>query len=87
MVFVIVCVYCLIRIDLPLSCVALTAVRVTRNGVVDSHVAHTGSSEGAAFNHDVAMRVGTAGQVDQFRRHELLVPRDALFGSLVLNNV
>ena len=62
-------------------------MRVTRDGVIDSHAAHTGSGEGAAFNHDVAMRVGTVGQVDQFRRHELLVPRDALFGSLVLNNV
>ena len=81
------CVYCLFVLILPLSCVALTAVRVTRDGVIDSHAAHTGSGEGAAFNHDVAMRVGTVGQVDQFRRQELLVPRDALFRSLVLNNV
>jgi len=63
-------------------------VRVTRDGVVDSHANRKRNRrEGEAFDHDCSVRVGSAAQVDQFRRSDLLGPRDALFGALVLNNV
>ena len=78
----------ILSIQFNLLRTALTLVRLARNGVSDSHANRKRNKrEGEAFDHDSALRVGSASQVDQFRRCDLLAPRDALFASLILNHV